>query len=43
MYYIAEDQQFVKAETSLDRRNRSQRLINSIAGLMKYLKAGKKS
>ncbi|MCX6334240.1 MAG: four helix bundle protein [Bacteroidia bacterium] len=43
MYYIAEDQQYVKTENSLDRRNKSQRLINSIAGFMKYLKSGKNS
>jgi len=43
MYYIAEDQQYVKVVTSLDRRNKSQRLINSIAGFMKYLKTDKKS
>ena len=43
MYYIAEDQQYVKTETALDRRNKSQRLINSIAGFMKYLKSGNKS
>jgi four helix bundle protein len=41
MYYIAEDQKYTKVETSIDRRNRSQRLINSIAGFMKYLKSGK--
>ena len=43
MYYIAEDQKYVEIETSENRRNKSQRLINSIGGLMKYLKAGKKS
>jgi four helix bundle protein len=43
MYYIAEDQQFVNSITSLDRRNKSQRLMNSIAGFMKYLKSGKRS
>jgi four helix bundle protein len=43
MYYIAEDQQYLKAEPSLDRRNKCQRLINSIAGFMKYLKSGKSS
>jgi four helix bundle protein len=42
MYYIAEDQYFVKGITSVDRRNKSMRLINSIAGFMKYLKSGKK-
>jgi four helix bundle protein len=41
MYYIAQDQDYTKVETSIDRRNRSQRLINSIAGFMKYLKSGK--
>ena len=43
MYYIAEDQKYTNAETSIDRRNKSQRLINSIAGFMKYLKSGKQS
>jgi len=38
MYYIAEDQQYVKAEVANDRRNRSQSLINSTGSFMKYLK-----
>jgi four helix bundle protein len=43
MYYIAEDQQFVKIQISTERRNKSQRLINSIARFIKYLNPGKKS
>ena len=38
MYYIAEDQQYVKIETAEDRRERSQRLIKGTGSLMKYLK-----
>jgi four helix bundle protein len=38
MYYIAEDQKFIDSEISIDRRNKTQRLINSISTLMKYLK-----
>ena len=38
MYYIAEDQQYIKAETSIDRRNKSQRLINSIKGFYEISK-----
>ncbi|MBK7131919.1 MAG: four helix bundle protein [Bacteroidales bacterium] len=37
MYYIAEDQKFVDNPISVDRRNKSQQLINSISALMKYL------
>jgi len=42
MYYIAEDQKYINIETSVDRRNKTQRLLNSIAGFMKYLKASNK-
>ena len=42
MYYIAEDQQYVRPEIAKDRRNRSQRLINSTGSFMKYLKSSKK-
>jgi len=42
MYYIAEDQQYVKPETAIDRRNKSQRLINSTSSFMKYMKTGNK-
>jgi four helix bundle protein len=38
MYYIAEDQKYINSEISSDRRNKTQRLINSISTLMKYLK-----
>jgi four helix bundle protein len=41
MYYIAEDLNFVGTEISVDRRNKTQRLINSIGALMKYLKINK--
>lgn len=41
MYYIAEDQEYVKAEVALGRRNKTQRLINSLGSFMKYLKASK--
>jgi four helix bundle protein len=37
MYYIAEDQKYVKSEVAIDRRNISQRLINSTSNFMKYL------
>jgi four helix bundle protein len=43
MYYIAEDQKFTDAIISVERRNKTQRLINSISSLMKYLKTSKKS
>ncbi|MBA4322836.1 MAG: four helix bundle protein [Odoribacter sp.] len=42
MYYIAEDQKYADSETSIDRRNQTQRLINSISTLMLYLKNSKK-
>ena len=41
MYYIAEDQKFVDVGFSIDRRNKTQRLINSISALMNYLKTNK--
>jgi len=41
MYYISEDQRYTTKEISIDRRNKSQRLINSISTLMKYLKSAK--
>ncbi len=37
MYYIAEDQKYVEMETSIDRRNKIQGLINRTSSLMKYL------
>ncbi|HNW57085.1 MAG TPA: four helix bundle protein [Bacteroidales bacterium] len=42
MYYIAEDQKLINADLATDRRNKSQRIINSIGVLMKYLKSGEK-
>jgi four helix bundle protein len=41
MYYIAEDQKYVTADISFDRRNKLQKLLNSISSFMKYLKSGK--
>ena len=41
MYYIAEDQGYVAKETAVDRRNKTQRLINSLGNLIKYLKTSK--
>ena len=41
MYYIAEDQQYVKQAISIERRNQCQRLINSVSTFMKYLKPNK--
>jgi len=38
MYYIAQDQKIVTPEIATDRRNKAQRLINSISTFMKYLK-----
>jgi four helix bundle protein len=43
MYYIAEDQKFIKPDISVDRRNKSQCLINSLSSFMKYLKTSHKS
>jgi len=42
MYYIAEDQEYVDSEVSIERRDKLQCLINSISMLMKYLKTSKK-
>ena len=42
MYYIAEDQEYLDAETSFERREKIQRLINSTGSFMKYLKTGLK-
>lgn len=42
MYYIAEDQKYVGSEISDERRNKTQRLINSISALVKYLKQSNK-
>jgi len=39
MYYIAEDQGYAVKEIAIDRRTRAQKLINGIAGLIKYLKS----
>jgi len=41
IYYIAQDQKFADPEISVKRRNKTQRLINSISALIKYLKANK--
>ena len=41
MYYIAEDQKIVDNVVSVERRNKTQQLINSISVLMKYLKTRK--
>ncbi|HLN19631.1 MAG TPA: four helix bundle protein [Bacteroidales bacterium] len=41
MYYIAEDQNYVSPEISIDRRKRCTYLINSIGKLMSYLKKNK--
>ena len=38
MYYIAEDQGYIKSESAIERRNKAQRLMNSIGSFMKYLK-----
>lgn len=38
MYYIAEDLLYVDLETAVEIRNKTQRLINSLSSLMKYLK-----
>jgi four helix bundle protein len=37
MYYIAEDQNYLDNAISVERRNKTQQLINSISALMKYL------
>lgn len=41
MYYIAEDQNYISISIACERRNKLQRLINSIGGFMKYLKESK--
>ncbi|MCX6326396.1 MAG: four helix bundle protein [Bacteroidia bacterium] len=41
MYYIAEDQKYVTPEIAIDRRKRSQILINAISSFMNYLKPEK--
>lgn len=38
MYYIAEDQKYIKAETAAERRIKCQSLLNATSSLMKYLK-----
>ena len=38
MYYIAEDLGFIDKEVASERRNKSQKLMNAISSLMKYLK-----
>jgi four helix bundle protein len=40
MYYIAEDQKYIPPETASERRIKAQKLMNAIAGLMKYLRSG---
>jgi four helix bundle protein len=41
MYYIAEDLKYITAETSLERRNLAQRIINGNSSFMRYLKSQK--
>jgi four helix bundle protein len=41
MYYISEDQIYTTKEISKERRNKAQRLINSLGTFMKYLKGSK--
>ena len=41
MYYIAEDQNYVTPDTAIDRRKRSQILMNATSSFMNYLKPGK--
>ena len=41
MYYIAEDQGYIIKETAVDRRNKTQRLINSEGNFIKYLRSSK--
>ncbi len=41
MYYIGEDQDYISCDTSLDRRNLCQKIINGASSLMKYLKSSK--
>lgn len=39
MYYLAEDQNYIKKETATERRERFQKLINSIGCFIQYLKS----
>ena len=39
MYYIAEDQKYVKCEIATDRRSKCQRIINGANKLMSYLRS----
>ena len=41
MYYIAEDQKYISDKICVDRRDRAQKLMNSIGAFMHYLKSGK--
>jgi four helix bundle protein len=41
MYYIAEDQNYVTPDNAIERRNKSQKIINGISSFMKYLKSVK--
>lgn len=41
MYYIAEDQIYVSAETAAERRIKCQNLLNAISSLMNYLRSSK--
>jgi four helix bundle protein len=41
MYYIAEDQNYVTSDIAVERRNKSQKIINGISSFMKYLNSGK--
>jgi len=38
MYYIAEDQDYITSDIAIERRNKSQKIINGIRSFMKYLK-----
>jgi four helix bundle protein len=38
MYYVAEDLKYLSPETSMNRRNSAQGLMNGISSFMKYLK-----
>jgi four helix bundle protein len=41
MYYIAEDQSYVTSDIAVERRNKTQKIINGISSFMKYLKSVK--
>ena len=41
LYYIGEDQNYISINTAIERRNKSQRLINSIGSFIKYLDSSK--